>query len=105
MSGLFEYLSPEEFEKEVGSTPKVPSSTSKGKRKRAVVTEPRTNTTWYALPHTMGYCECPAHDEIQAMMNPTAQVYRQKYPVRMTYEIQEGMPICRDCFVHEGDKV
>ncbi len=104
MSDLFEYLSPEEFEREMGkAAPQKPPST-KGKRTRAVVTEPRTNTVWYALNHVMGFCECPAHDEIQMLLNPTAKVYRQKYPVRMTYEIQPGMHICRDCFTHGGDK-
>lgn len=98
---LFESLSKEEYDKVFATEPKAP------KRTRKVVTEPRTNTVWNALPsHAihMGFCTCPNHDEIQKLLNPTALVYRQKYPVRMCLEISEGLHICRDCFVHEGDK-
>jgi len=104
MSGLFEPLSREEYERmQPAASPK---QEKKKQRTRTVVTEPRTNTTWFQKlgPHVMGFCNCPEHDEIQRMLDPQAQAYRQKYPTRMTYEIKPGLFICRDCFVNEGDK-
>lgn len=89
---LFEIISEQEFHK---PTP----------RKRGHKTEPRTLTTWYALaPHTMGFCTVPAHDSVQELLNPGEKEYRQMYPTRMTFEI-DGLMVCRDCFMHEADKL
>jgi hypothetical protein len=98
-NNLFEPISKEEYERVHRHKP-----AKRTRRTRELVTEPRNNTTWYGLPHVMGFCTCPYHDDIQRMLHPDAQVYRQKYPVRMTFEIREGLPICRDCFLNEGDK-
>ena len=65
---------------------------------REYQTEPRTLTTWFKLPHNMGMCEVPEHDEIQQALNPEEIVIRQKYPVRMVFAIN-GIPTCRDCFM------
>lgn len=98
---LFEEISAEEFQTAHSVSSKSPP---KSRRARVAKTEPRNNTTWYALPHSQGFCTCPAHDEIQQLLNPEEKVYRQKYPVRMVYPITATMDICRDCFVNGGDK-
>lgn len=76
---------------------------SSSARKSKVNLDERNYTTWYALPHTMGFCTVPRHDEIINSLSETKQEYRQKYPTRMVYEIN-GMMVCRDCFMTEADK-
>lgn len=95
MDGLFEVISEDEFRKE-----------STQRTAREATTEPRTLTVWLALgTHThLDYCTVPAHDEVQKMLNPEQQEYRQKYPTRMVYEIRPGVLCCRDCFIAEADK-
>lgn len=90
---LFEVLSGDEFRRQ-----NIP------KQSRAVVTEPRTRTVWFALPTHQGFCTCPDHDEVQKLLNPEQKEYRQKYPTRHVFEIREGLLICRDCFIAEADK-
>jgi len=97
---LFLPITAEEFQA-AQPTPVKATTTS---RKRQPKTEPRNLTTWYTLPHTVGFCTCEQHEEIQKLLNPEQLDYRQKFPVRHTYEIREGLFICRDCFIHEGDK-
>lgn len=95
---LFYPISEAEYEEAHRQTP------SPRRRGKAIVTEPRNQTTWYAIDHFLDFCTCPAHDEIQAMLSPEKQQYRQLFPTRMVFEIKPGMKICRDCFIHEGDK-
>lgn len=61
-------------------------------------TEPRTFVTWFKLPHTMGMCEVPQHDNVQAELKPEQQATRQRYPTRMVFKIKD-MQTCRDCFM------
>lgn len=66
----------------------------------------RTHTNWHKLPHIMGFCTVPTHDEMQKLIceaNPEAREYReQRYPNRMTYFV-DPYHVCRDCFVNEVD--
>lgn len=82
---LFEVINQEQFLESKKST-------------KEHATEPRTFITWYKLPHRMGMCEVPEHDEIIKALNPTQQEYRQRYPVRMVFPIN-SIPTCRDCFM------
>ena len=91
---LFEVISGEQFRKD--STPRTT---------REVRTEPRLQMIWFALPTTTGYCTVPDHEEIQKMLKPEAQSYRDQYPVRHVYEMRDGLFVCRDCFLAEADKV
>lgn len=91
---LFEPISAEEFRRQ----------TIRGTSKREVKTEPRMLTVWYDLPTTPGFCTIPDHNEVQQMLNPEAKEYRQRYPTRHVFEIQEGVFICRDCFMAGADK-
>ena len=76
----------------------------KQRNKRSPKTEPRTLITWYDLTHHTGFCTVPAHEEIQELVKPNDQGnYRQKYPTRHLFKIGE-LEVCRDCFIHEGDK-
>lgn len=66
----------------------------------------RTHTNWHKLPHIMGFCTVPKHDEMQKIIiaeSEEAREYReQRYPNRMTYFI-EPYSVCRDCFVNSID--
>lgn len=75
----------------------------KQRNKRSPKTEPRTLTTWYDLTHHTGFCTVPAHEEIQELLNPDQLSYRQRYPTRHLITI-DGVDVCRDCFINEGDK-
>lgn len=89
----FEIISSTEFQKEK-------------LRERAKVdpaTLPRTLTTWLSLSTHQDFCTVPAHEEIQAMLNPEQKEYRQMYPTRYVIEIN-GMNVCRDCYMAEADK-
>lgn len=79
-------------------------STSGGRKTKAAKLDERTYTTWYSLVHTMGFCTVPAHDEVIRSLNPEQQEYRQQYPVRMVYEINNLM-VCRDCFLLSADQL
>ena len=62
----------------------------------------RNNTTWFKLPHIMGFCTVPMHDEIMKTISDDEKKWRQNYPSRMTYFI-EPYHVCRDCFTSEAD--
>jgi hypothetical protein len=95
---LFTPISEAEYE---AATRPSPSARRKGSK---LVTEPRTLTTWIAIETHFGFCTVPAHDEIQRILSPEQQIYRDMYPTRLVFEIEPGIMICRDCFIHEGDK-
>lgn len=82
---LFEVINQEEFLESQRHT-------------KEYATEPRTFTTWFKLPHYMGMCEVPQHDEIQAALKPDQQAVRQRFPVRMVFTVN-SVPTCRDCFM------
>ena len=73
---------------------------------RALVTEPRLQTIWFALPTHQGTCTVPGHDEVQAMLSDEKKEYREQFPgnIRYVYEISPGLFVCRDCFVAGADK-
>jgi hypothetical protein len=77
-------------------------STSKA-RKSKYNLDDRTYTTWYSLPHQMGFCTVPNHDEVVQALSADKKEYRQRYPVRMVFEIGDYM-VCRDCFMVGADK-
>lgn len=93
---LFEVIEAEEFQ--AATRPKTPRG------KRQAKTEPRINTTWFALTTHTGFCTVPGHEELIRSLKPDQQAYRQKYPVRQVYEIKPGVFSCRDCFLAEADK-
>lgn len=103
MGDLFQPISEDEWKAETAKGVEEAKPT-RARAKRKPVTEPRINTVWFTLPTSFGFCTCEQHEEIQRMLNPEAKEYRQKYPTRSVFEIQEGLFICRDCFIHEGDK-
>jgi len=103
MDELFQPISEEEFVAETAKGVEEAKPT-RARAKRTPVTEPRTNTVWFTLPTSFGFCTCEQHEEIQRTLHPEALEYRQKYPVRSVFEIRPGLQICRDCFIHEGDK-
>src|SRR5262245_37168731 len=74
-----------------------------GARKSKVDLSIRNYNTWYSLQHTMGFCTVPTHDEVIQALSEEQQGYRQKYPVRMVYEIN-GVHVCRDCFLVGADQ-
>jgi hypothetical protein len=96
----FEEISEDELKKEL--------ATSSPGRTRNPKYDPdiRTNTNWHKLPHIMGFCTVPTHDELQKVISEAseeAREYReQRYPSRMTYFI-DPYHVCRDCFVAEAD--
>jgi hypothetical protein len=90
---LFEIISEDEFRKQ--NTPRT---------KRGVVTEPRLQTIWFALPTSLGFCTIPAHNDVQQMLKPEQKPYRQAYPTRHVFEISPGVFVCRDCFLMGADK-
>lgn len=85
---LFEVISADEFRKE-----------SISRTRREVVTEPRTQTVWFALPTEPGWCTVLTHKETQQMLPDDKRAIRDQYPVRHVFEISPGLFICRDCFV------
>jgi hypothetical protein len=85
---LFEIISADEFRKE-----------SITRQRREVVTEPRNQTTWFALPTEPGWCTVRTHKEIQSMLSPEKRQTRSQYPIRHVFEINPGLFICRDCFL------
>lgn len=96
----FEEITEEELKKELSTT------TSGRTRNPKYDTDIRTNTNWHRLPHIMGFCTVPSHDEVQKLIiegSEEAREYReQRYPSRMTYFI-DPYHVCRDCFVAEAD--
>lgn len=90
---LFEVISGDEFRKE-----------SISRTRREVVTEPRLQTIWFALPTEPGWCTVRIHKEIQSLLSPEKRVIRDQYPVRHVFEISPGLFVCRDCFMAEADK-
>jgi hypothetical protein len=97
----FEEITEDELLKETAAT------TSTGRpRNKKFDDSIRTNTNWHKLPHIMGFCTVPAHDELQKLIceaSDEAREYReQRYPNRMTYFI-DPYHVCRDCFVAEVD--
>lgn len=91
---LFTTVDADTFNKQIGK---------KHSRARSPKTEPRTLTTWYDLTHHTGFCTVPAHEEIQETLKPDQLEYRQRYPTRHLFTIND-VHVCRDCFIHEGDK-
>lgn len=73
------------------------------RKSKSLKTEPRTRTVWVELPYSFGFCEVPAHEEVQKLLNPSQLEYRQKYPTRWVIDIN-GVMVCRDCFLAEADK-
>ena len=93
---LFEVITEEE-----ANVPEKPKSV---RRKKSVNTDDRTQTGWYNLPHTVhGFCTVPRHEEVQRMLNPEQQEYRETYPIRMLFEIGEYL-VCKDCYLNEADR-
>ena len=66
----------------------------------------RSQTGWFKLPHIMGYCTVPTHDELQKLIAETSEEKKewreQHYPNRMTYFI-DPYHVCRDCYIAEAD--
>jgi len=77
-----------------------------GRRNKKYDDTIRTQTGWHKLPHVMGFCTVPIHDELQKSIcaaSEEARLFReQKYPNRMTYLI-DPYRVCRDCYVAEAD--
>jgi hypothetical protein len=90
---LFEVISGDEFRKE-----------SISRTRREIVTEPRLQTTWFALPTVPGWCTVLGHKENQKLLSPEQIDIRSKYPIRHVFEISEGLWVCRDCFLASADK-
>ncbi len=97
----FEEITEDELKKEL--TTSTPGT--KGKNKKFDDTD-RSQTGWFRLPHVMGFCTVPTHDELQKLICETSDDARewreQHYPNRMTYSIPPYM-VCRDCYVNEAD--
>jgi hypothetical protein len=97
----FEEITEAELLKEVTA----PTGTGRKKNKKYDDTI-RTQTGWHKLPHIMGFCTVPTHDELQQLICETseeAKTFRtQMYPNRMTYFI-DPYHVCRDCYVAEAD--
>ena len=96
----FEEISEDELKKETAATG------GKGKNPKFDDTD-RSQTGWFRLPHVMGFCTVPKHDEVQKLIFETgdedAIMWRtQKYPNRMTYSI-DPYRVCRDCYISEAD--
>jgi hypothetical protein len=81
------------------------TSTSRSKNKKFDDTD-RSQTGWFRLPHLMGFCTVPTHDELQKLICETSEDARQwreqKYPNRMTYFI-DPYHVCRDCYIASAD--
>lgn len=97
----FEEITEEELKKEIAE------STGTGRKKNKKYDDTiRTQTGWHKLPHIMGFCTVPTHDELQKLICETsdeAREYReQMYPNRMTYLI-DPYHVCRDCYVAQAD--
>lgn len=94
---LFEVIDADEFAKahvkrERTSSPRAPK------------TEPRNQTTWWALTTHFGECTVPRHEEVQELLTAEQKQYRRKYGrMRMCAEIGE-LRVCRDCFQVGADK-
>ena len=92
----FEEITEEELKREVSTT-----TTGRTKNKKYDDTV-RTQTGWHKIPHIMGFCTVPKHDELQELIcsqSEEAKEFRkQKYPNRMTYLI-DPYHVCRDCYV------
>lgn len=96
----FEEITEEELKREV-------SASTTGRRKNPKYDDSiRTQTGWHKLPHIMGFCTVPTHNELQQLICETseeAKQYREQlYPNRMTYYI-DPYHVCRDCYVAEAD--
>jgi hypothetical protein len=85
---LFEVISGDEFRKE-----------SINRTRRELVTEPRLQTIWFALPTEPGWCTVLSHKETQAMLPEDKRKIRDEYPVRHVFEMSPGLFVCRDCFL------
>lgn len=90
---LFEVISGDEFRKE-----------SITRTRRELITEPRLQTVWFALPTEPGWCTVLSHKETQKMLPPEKKAIRDQYPVRHVFEISPGLFVCRDCFLASADK-
>jgi len=92
---------------EVIDASEVPTGrTNTGTRaKKQPKTEPRNQTTWWALTQSLVECTIPGHDEYQdSIISPEKKAYRSKYgKIRMCIQIGE-LNCCRDCFIGEVDK-
>lgn len=95
---LFQIITEEEANEPEREQPKKAT-----RKKKSANTDDRTQTGWYNLPHTVhGFCTVPRHEEIQRQLNPEKQEYREKYPVRMLFEIGEYL-VCKDCYLAGAD--
>jgi len=96
----FEEITEDELKKELAAP-----SGNKGKNKKYDDTD-RTQTGWFRLPHVMGFCTVPTHDELQQLICETSEEAKQwrtqQYPNRMTYLIAP-YAVCRDCYIAEAD--
>lgn len=99
----FEIIGEDEFKKAQEKKPRATGSPRKRGATKLFNTDDRTKTGWYKLPHTMGYCTVPSHDEVQKALKPEAKAYRQRYPVRMVFQIGE-YTVCRDCYLARADE-
>jgi hypothetical protein len=82
-------------------------TTTSGRRKNPKYDDTiRTQTAWHKLPHIMGFCTVPTHDELQQLIceaSDEARQYREQlYPNRMTYLI-DPYHVCRDCYCASAD--
>jgi hypothetical protein len=90
---LFEVISADEYRKE-----------SISRTRRELVTEPRLQTVWFALPTSPGWCTVLAHKEVQKSLPPEKKAIRDQYPVRHVFEMSPGLFVCRDCFLAGADR-
>lgn len=90
---LFEVISADEFRKE-----------SISRTRRELVTEPRLQTVWFALPTEPGWCTVRTHKEIQNSLPEHKRKIRDQYPIRHVFEISPGLFVCRDCFLARADQ-
>jgi len=97
---LFEVISDDEYAK-AQETSQPTDKTKETKSKWN--TDIRTQTNWFKFPTHMGFCTVPMHAEVQRAIYGEAREYRQQYPSRMVFTIDE-FDVCRDCFLVEADK-
>ena len=90
---LFEFLDADEWRR-----------TTVTRTRNKIVTEPRLQTIWFALPSHLGTCTVPSHDEVQTLLTDEQKVYRSHERLRYVYEIRDGLFLCRDCFLAGADR-
>lgn len=96
MAEEFKDIDFDEIEEVLKPAPKKSRSYDVPGTKRRVKFDPsiRTVYNWFKLPHTMtGACQVPTHDENRQARNAP----------KMYYEDDNGLMMCRWCFVEGRD--